>query len=445
MKKETRLVRSELNGIPYIQYNECEVSTDLKDETKEIVKVTTEGNKIFLYEVREDGNGMKHKIANVMHPDNVQQEGIVEVVSKSKSKRNEPSFTIPKTQDPTTGIIYAEVEGINRVTKEFDYKKVELVEAQFLDMNSIQERRIWMQIQRHHALDTCPYPSNHKSYFKVVDKERDAKLKMIKIKARGRAIDLISDMQHGELVDMATNVGITENHNSEETLKAALMEFVEKDVAGVANATLFCELYDNNNRQMVTILNRCRVCALVTFDPNSGYTWKTGVQMGMTEHAAINYMNANTGLVQTMDFESKEQSGMFKKFATSKEKETLISKSEAPAAKVPSEFLTDADLRDKMRQMNEQANRLDEIEQRLLAKEEALETKLKAEAPAPIVEAPKKTKTAEDFDIGQLQHMAFEYKMDTEKIKTATKQELFYFIKGAKKKEKELAKAEGAK
>lgn len=353
MKKE---IRSEHNGIPYVQINDVEIV----EGKEEIVK---EGQKVFLYEIKEDGNDMKFKIANPFHPDNCPQTGIKEITIIDKKKRHDPDITFSRVDDPITGIIYGTPIGIDQNTKQLTFKPIRLKVHQEYDMANGSDRQIWMVASRHSCMASSPYPSSHKPYYKVVDREQEAEQKIINVKTRTRALDLIDAMRDGELVDMATNLGVDSVYSSQATLKAELMSRAER------NAKEFCEMYDNSNRQAVTIMNRCRTVGLITLDPNQGYLWKLNKQLGLTEAAAIRSITENAALMQTMDFESKQKSENFRKFATAKEKETVISKSEQPTAQPsPPEFLTSESIKNLAAKMEETIARVEKKEQLLDAK-----------------------------------------------------------------------------
>lgn len=299
------------------------------ETTKTVVPLTLE---------IKDGNGMIHLHANPNHSENVQQSGIVELAIIGRQKRHDPDITVSKITDPNTGIIYGKVIGIDEKTKGLTYQPIRLAIRQVYDCANPLERESWMVIQRHHLAEGCPYPTNQKPLFRKVDREQDAKMKILKINFRTRALELIEGMENGELVDMAVNMGITSNYSSGVTLKAELMTTAE------SKPKEFCELYDNANRKVITVLNRARTVGLVTTDPNQGLLWKLTLTLGMTEAAAVNHLNKNMGLLQTMDFESKQKSPMFQKMATEEEKKSAISVSEEAPKEVGVEIMSNKDI-----------------------------------------------------------------------------------------------------
>lgn len=321
--------------------------------------------KVHLYEFKEDGNGMKFKIANPMHPDNCPMTGVKEVEIIERKKRHDPDINFSRVDDPITGIIYGTVLNIDRVTKQLVFKNINLKARQEYDMARESDRQIWMVASRHSSMLGNPYASSHKPYFKVVDREYEAEQKIIKINMRTRALALIKDMRDGELVDMATNLGIVSPYSSQATLQAELMTSAEKDPKE------FCNIYDASNRVVVTILNRCKAVGLVTTDPNQGILWKLTTPMGLTEAAAVRYITDHAALLQNMDFESKQKSENFRKFATKAEKDSTIAMSERGEGTVSKEdkFLTNQDLKN-------QAEKADAILERLLAKEKQLDEAL---------------------------------------------------------------------
>lgn len=380
-----------------------------------------------LYNLVEDGNGMQHKIANPLHPSNCPVTGIKEVEIIDKKKRHDPDITISRVDDPITGIIYGTVIGIDQATKYLVFKPIRLKVHQEYDMTKESDKQIWMVASRHSIMMNSPYPSSHKPYYKVIDRENEAEQKIINVKLRTRALQIIEAMKDGELVDMAINLGVDSSYSSQATLKAELMNRAER------NAKEFCNIYDNVNRFAVTIFNRCRSVALITNDPNQGYLWKLTRPLGLTEAAAIRHINENAALMQTMDMESKQKSENFKKFATTEEKQTAIAKSEGAKTtnSNPSEFLTSEQVKDIGKKMEETLARMEE-------KEKALDEKLAIlNNSSPVLKPEDTVKST----VNNVERPIEDYRAKATELKIAftdetTKEELARAIRDVKMKEK---------
>lgn len=370
-------------------------TTDTRGEQNGIPYILRNNTKIFLYELRKDGNNMDWKIANPLHPDNCEEFGIKEVEIIERKKRHDPEIRFSRVDDPITGIIYGVPTGIDQATKQLIFKPITLKVHQEYDMARESDRQIWMVAQRHACMLGNPYPSSHKPYYKVVDREQEAKLKIIKTNTRTRALDIISEMKDGELADMATNLGIVSPYTSQVTLQAELMSKAEQD------PQKFCEIYDNQNRVIVTVLNRCRAVGLVRTDPNQGLLWKETTPLGLTEAAAIRYVSEHAALLQNMDFESKQKNENFRKFATAKEKETAIenAEKEGPRTYKQSEFLTSESLVEQAKGVAQSMDRVLEKERALDEKLAKLDLILAANTKSEITEEKSKEKTLEDYQM----------------------------------------------
>ncbi len=394
------------NGIPYV----------LVGKTKE-----------FLYTIEEDGNGMKWKIANCMHPDNCELMG-TKIIRSIDKGRADPDVSPCRVDDNKTGIIYAVKEGVDPVTKQFIFKKFNLVALQELHLAEFPDRQMWMVVQRHSCMEGNPYPGGKRPYFRVEDREADAQAKLLKFNQRDRASNLVKGMKKGELVDTAIRCGITSNYSSEDILRVEVLSWLEKDTGGISNARKFNESYDNTNRQAVDILNRCKTVALITIHPMDGIIWKETQSLGQTEAAAINYMNTHLPLMQVMDWESKEKNAMYQEFASDEEKKTAISISEeTPVVKPASEFMTNQEVKETMSRVSEKEKALDAKLNSLDEKLKMLDDKLADKTPEAAKAVPPVRKTADDFELSDLQVKAAELGFK-DAMENKNKQKLFDFI-----------------
>ncbi len=185
-----------LNNISYI----CFVvrQRTLSNNYKQINKMeipTTNGTKLPLYTLVKDGHGVEHKIINFNNVDVVPNKGIIviEIIRKGQT-RHTPSSTFRKYTDPATEIIWGVPNGLN-LQKDIRFLSFEWSDVRQYDLSIMQDRKEWAVMQHHPSLVGSPFAKG-KPAFKKLDVEQDAVAKVVKVKAKRVAYDILDGLSH---------------------------------------------------------------------------------------------------------------------------------------------------------------------------------------------------------------------------------------------------------
>lgn len=346
-----------------------------------------------LFHKMVDGKNYEWKIANVENPKIVAQSGIVQIEVIRKSNIKSPRVSFSKITDPSTGITYGLPRGIDKKTGDLKFDRIILGEIMQFDLANIVDRRLWMVICRHQCMEGSPYASG-KPLYRIYDKDAEATKIIKQSKAKRRASAIAEDLTGADLYDMANNLGLSAEHNSFNVLVAEVIKKAEIDPDG------FLAIWDNAQRPILTVFNRCRVVGLIESDVLNGYMWKKNYPLGLSEAAAVKTMSNNPQLLVTMDMESKQRSEAFKKHATEKQREIIEVGSVSPITTVKEqEFLTNEEV---AKQLNEIKGVKNDLNAEL---EEVL--KLKAQLKEAVAAIPPK----QEPTLEQLQKKAFDLGM----------------------------------
>lgn len=266
-------------------------------------------NAIPLYTEVKNNLGFTHRIANPDSPEICPQKGIVIIEALKRNNLKQPRVAFSRVTDPVSGITFGIPLGNDQKTGEVIFQRIVLGDTLQFDLANPVDRKLWTVISRHQSMLGSPYQSGIPKY-KIVDKESEATRILTTAKWRRRATQIAEDMKGVELYDMAVNLGLSTERNSVNTLLASIVEKAEKDPKG------FLDIYDNANRNVITVFNRCLATGLIKSDPNNGYVWKDTHPLGGNDTQAIKSMINNVSLLMQMDFESKQRSTFYKNNAS---------------------------------------------------------------------------------------------------------------------------------
>lgn len=308
-----------------------------------------------------DGNGHKHKVCNMEHPDICPRKGHIVVEALRKSKRHETTVSFTNVRDRNTGIIYGIVQGIDTRTKELLFQRINLVDYNEYDLVNMQDAQIWAVVSRYSALEGSPLQYG-KPMFKVKNREADAEKIIAKSLERDRASQIVRSLKGLQLGDMCRNLGIPPEHSSYNLMLSQLLETANND------PKKFLEVYDNTNRSILTVINRCKAVGLISYTVMKGHMWRDSLPLGNNEAMMVDYLTKNLQLLATMDVESKGLDNFYKEHA----KDETVEDGKVILAESDKKSLLDKELEDVAKlkaELTEMRNKAKEREeQRLQAK-----------------------------------------------------------------------------
>ena len=261
-------------------------------ETKPAEKATVA--ELPLYIEVANKNGFLYKIANYDNPKVCPQSGIIIIEALKRDNFKQPRISFKKVLDPATGITYGIHIGTDNKTGELEFQRITLGDVVQFDCSNVNDRKLWCTISRHESLMGSPFQRGIPK-FKTVDKNKEAVKVISNAQSMVRAISIAQEMAGVELYDMAINLGLSADHNDVGLLLASVIEMAAKKPDG------FLAVYDNINRNVITVFNRARAVGLIKLDPTNGYIWKDTYPLGTNETMAIKTIVSNVTLLMNMD------------------------------------------------------------------------------------------------------------------------------------------------
>jgi hypothetical protein len=326
----------------------------------ETVKKTEEKE---LFTVFKNKNGFEFKVADWNNSQICPQRGIVIIEALKRNQLKQPRITFKKVLDADTGMTYGIPLGIDEKTGELMFQRIILGDVTQFDLANINDRKLWTVISRHESLLGSPFQSG-KPLFKKIDKDAEANRIIKTAKARRRASQIAEELKGTELYDMAINLGLNAEQNNLSTLLASVIEKAEKDPES------FLNVYDNTNRNVITVFNRARAVGLIKLDVTNGYVWKDTYPLGANDALAIKTIVGNPQLLINMDLESKQRSTFFKTNATPEQMSPIkLNENQTGFANRPERekdgYLSDKEIDIKLKSLEEKEKSLD-VKSRML-------------------------------------------------------------------------------
>jgi hypothetical protein len=286
-----------------------------------------------MFKVIKDGHGFELKVANLDNPTWCPNTGIVKIEATKISSRNNKNVIIKTVNDKQTGAIFGIDIGVDRVTKDIIWERINLKEFEFFDLSNRKERARYIVLSRHYTMEGSPNQFG-KPNWRVIDQQRKASTYLEERGERKRAAEVAENLTYEQMVDLAPAFGIRPEAHSQTMLTAEIYKIADTD------HKKFLTIWDNPDKQGMVVFKRALKNGLISFDQTYGYTYE-GQVLGKTEPQAFSYLTRNIQLLSAIDMLSKE-------------KETNSSHSYSPV--VP-----------------KQVNPMEELKKQLEAKEKELE------------------------------------------------------------------------
>ena len=277
------------------------------------------------YVIIKDGNGFENKVCNFSHPDVCKRKGSITIEAIRRTNRHASRVAFRRTTDKSSGIIYGIPQGIDKESQDITFMQIILPDCKSYDLSNEQDAKEWSVVRMQPFMIGSPLQSG-KPLYRIYDKEEEANTVINKVNDRMRATDVVKSLNSMQQIDMVRNMGMSPEFNSPTLLLAQIYQLAEKD------PSKFLEIWDNSNRNVMTIINRAKAVGLITLDPIQGYQWKKGIVIGMNEPQMVDYLMKNPQLYVTIDMESRNLDTLYKKYGADIEEKSYgeKDKSESP-------------------------------------------------------------------------------------------------------------------
>lgn len=253
------------------------------------------------YIVVKDGNGYDWKLVNLNNQKYCKREGIIEIEAMRKSNKQDNNKMFRCITDKKTGLIWGIPTGISKETKDLQFKAFWIENSMTFDLSIPQQATAWAVISNSPYIEGSPN-QHGKSIYKVIDKERSAALEMDKRSMKNKASAIIETLKGDALIEMALNLGVNVDANrSIFMLTNEVYRMMEE------NPKQFLEIYNNPNREYVTIFNKAYAKGFITHDIVSNTFMYGGLPMGHNKESAVKYLVDNTSTAVAINAKCRQK------------------------------------------------------------------------------------------------------------------------------------------
>lgn len=278
------------------------METQEKTPTGKGAKTKPETTKLPAFTVIKDGNGTEYKIANMANPYICQRKGIVEIEVLKKLNTMEPRYSFSNVYDSELGIHFGVVLGIDSRTKEIKWQRFSVGDFKRYDLTNHADAVEWAVMRRTTRLIGSPFMRG-KPLYRMFDKEAEAREVIAKSTIRSKAMEVATQMiKIEDQADVYRNFGKNPAGHTVTTLHAEIIKLAER------SPKEFIDMWENKNRPVVTLFNKCVAVGLINFDiAKGGYMWKDSLPMGVTEQTSQNFLLENKSVYNQAKIEAEQR------------------------------------------------------------------------------------------------------------------------------------------
>jgi len=248
------------------------------------------------FEIVKNKAGYGYKYAILDHECWCPKSGIVEIrnmknnLTLQNTPKNDGGVTVKRFRDKETGLLFGLHSGIDDRTGDIKHYEILLDGNMQFDLSIPHDRRQYIMASRGPSVLGSPNQSGKPNYI-LFDKEVIASKNNDNRSLRRKAEDIVESMKDAQLREMAMNVGINVNaNNSPKMLLDEVYRFIENKVNGVLGAKRFIEVYENKDREIITIYHKARSLGIITQDYVTNTFSFGGVPLGVGEEASIQFL-----------------------------------------------------------------------------------------------------------------------------------------------------------
>jgi len=250
------------------------------------------------YKLYKDGAGNETRIANLDNPDLCSRTGKIILTPMRSGDRHRTKMFFEIVIDRKMGVVWGIPIGIDPETKKIKFQKIILDENEVFDLADADQARKWAVIKNSLFVEGSPNLRG-KPLYKVKDEEREAQVFLSGRVQKRKAIDIAEALFGEALHDMARNLGIPPEANSDVTLQAEVIKRAEND------SKAFMAIYDSPTRKELTIFKRGVAAGVIAMDVVNGWNYN-GQPLGANEVMAVDYLKEYPQVCQTIDLLTKK-------------------------------------------------------------------------------------------------------------------------------------------
>jgi hypothetical protein len=254
------------------------------------------------YVITKDGFGNEVRHLNFDNEEVCKREGIIQLVPLKTTSRHQNNVGFRSIWDRKNQAMIGIPLHIDEQSKKWVYQKINLIDSETFDLSNREDAMKWAVVQHCQFLEGSPNLKD-KPIYKVVDKEREAALRLAKRSIKRNAERIAEGLFGAQLFDMARSIGISPEQNSITTLSDAVITFAE------TNSVKFMEIWDSPTRKELFIIKRAIAVGIIEQDPMNGFMYG-GISLGATEPIAVQFLRDNQNISNAIDSltAAKEQS-----------------------------------------------------------------------------------------------------------------------------------------
>lgn len=253
------------------------------------------------YVVVKDGHGYDHKIVNLNNPKYCAREGIVEVEASKYARGERGAFKHLNYKmfrciiDKQTGLIWGEPTKINPETKDLQFKTFTIEDRMVFDLSIPSQAKAWAIIKNSPFIEGSPN-QHGKSVYRVIDKEKSAKLSIDKRSLRRKAEDIIANLNESLLMEMAVNLGVNTQANKK-------LSMLTDEVYRVAelDPKAFLDIFNSQDREYITVFNKAMSKGIIKHDIVLNAYMYGAISMGTNKESAIKFLIDNANIAAALN------------------------------------------------------------------------------------------------------------------------------------------------
>jgi hypothetical protein len=257
---------------------------------------------------------LTYKVVNFDNEIYAPKIGIIELVPMKRTNRHQNTLRMSAVLDTTGDFFYGIPAGFDRISNSIKWQPIVIFDYETLDLSVPDQRKKWIVIKNGYSIEKSPNLQGKPKY-KVYNKEEEAQKFMLQRAPKRRAIEVAEGLIGRELIAMGRAHGFQVETMSETQLAAKIIQSAEE------NHVRFLEFWNNPSRVQVAILHNGIATGVLHVDPINGYMYG-GLQLGISEAFAVDYLTKDPHMCQVIDQESKKKESASIKAMASKTKES---------------------------------------------------------------------------------------------------------------------------
>lgn len=296
------------------------------------------------FKILKDKNGVEHRVIDLSDERLMPRTGQIIYEANKKAERViGHGYHYAMTTDIASGVLVGICVGIDKMSGDLRWLRMTLGSLNTFDLSVRSEREKAIVLKYSSIVEGSPNLSviEKLHLFRVHDSEKAAHIEIQKIQDGQRALSIAMGLYGEDLVNIARNIGVMPETTSLPMLTAAVLR------AAKDTPKEFLTLWENPNRELITILNRCLHTGVISNTPLDGYTYE-GRPLGHNEPAVLDFLTKYRDVASTLEIKSREKL---------KQAEKAMAKA-APLKTVSDVEIENEILRKQMLDMQETMNRM---------------------------------------------------------------------------------------